>query len=157
MGRGLLRRRAELVAADQDGILSRAQLRELGLNRRDVRTQVDARRRCKPSPSTVCVVTGELTERQRWWVALLETGCADAALDGGTALRAAGMTGYEAATTISCSRSTAPRTLAGIDIRVARWRRPGDHIRTGIPRVRPAAAAIHGALWADSERQAALA
>ncbi len=156
MPRGHLRCRAELLARDQDGIISRAQLHQLGVHRRDVRTQMAARRWQKPSQNTVAIFTGELADRQRWWMALLETGCPDAALDGVTALQAGGLAGYEAKTTISCPRGKAPRVLSGVDVRVTRWRRAGDHIVTGIPRLRPAAAAVHPALWAGTDRQAAL-
>jgi len=157
MPRGHLRHRADLPAAEQDGIVSRAQLHELCLHRRDVRSQVDARRWHKPSPHTVAVFTGELTERQRWWVAVLEAGCPDTALDGAAALKAAGLVGYAAPITVSCPRGKRPRPLPGRDPRVTRWRRPGDHVSVGIPRVRPAAAAVHGALWAAAtDRQAAL-
>lgn len=151
-----LRQRALNVAADQDGILSRRQLRDLDVHRHHVRTQVGSRKWQRPTANTVAVFTGELTARQRWWVALLETGCADAALDGVTALKAAGLVGYESTTTISCPHGNEPRRPTDVEVRVTRWRRPGDHITTGIPRVRPAAAAVHGALWARTDRQAAL-
>lgn len=144
------------LAAAQDGVLSRAQLRGLGLDRHRVRTQVRARQWCTPSPHTVAVFTGGLTPRQVWWVALLETGCSDAALDGVTALQAAGLTGFEAPVTVSCPRGARPRTVAVAHVHVSRWRRSGDVVTAGIPRVRPAAAAVHASLWAPSNRQAAL-
>lgn len=137
-------------------MLARRQLRELGLNRFDIRTQVRAHRWQQPSPRTVAVRTGELSERQRWWVALLETGSASAALDGVTALQAAGLTGFTAAITVSCHRGAEPRRTDGVDVRVSRWRHMDDCVGAGIPRVRPAAAAVHGALWAVTDRQAAL-
>lgn len=154
--RGELRRRAGVAAADQDGILSRRQLRELGLHRRDIRTQVDAGRWHKLSPNTVALFTGELSQPQQWWAALLETGCAGAALDGVTALQAAGLTGYTSPTTISCPLGAKPRRAADTDVRVTRWRFAGDQVSTGIPRVRPQVAAVRGALWARTDRQAAL-
>ncbi len=144
------------VGALQDGILSRGQLRELGLDRFDVRTEVRAGRWFKPSPGTVAVFTGELTQRQGWWVALLETGCSNAALDAVTALHAVGLTGYEARLTISCPHGAQPRRIPGVSVQVTRWRLAGDHVRAGIPRVRPAAAAVHAALWTGTDRQAAL-
>ena len=149
-------RLAAATAADQDGILSRRQIRELGLHRRDVRTQVDAKRWHKPSPNTVAVFTGELSQRQQWSLALLETGCSRAALDGVTALQAAGLTGYAAPTTISCPLGAKPRRIAGVEVHVTRWRFTGDVMNSGIPRVRPQVAAVRAALWARTDRQAAL-
>lgn len=149
-------RLAEELGQGQDGIISREQLRVLGLTRFDVRTQVRAGRWHKPSPGTIASFTGQLAQRQRWWVALLETRCRTAALDGVTALQAAGLTGFEARTTISCPHGVAPRRVPGVDLHVTRWRRPGDSIGSGLPRVRPETAAIHGSLWARSDRQAAL-
>ncbi len=144
------------LAAEQDGIISRRQLRELGLSRFDVRTEIRAGRWQKPSSNTVAVVTGELTQRQRWWVALLETGCSAAALDGATALQAAGLTGYETMMTISCPHGAKPRQPDGALVHVTAWHRPGDVIMAGVPRVRPEVAAVRGALWAATDRQAAL-
>jgi len=144
------------MAADQDGILSRRQIRELGLQRRDVRTQVDAKRWHKPTPHTVALFTGALSQRQQCWLALLETGCAEAALDGVTALQVAGLTGYTAAITISCPLGAKPRLTAGTEIHVTTWRLPGDVLGSGIPRVRPDIAAVRAALWARTDRQAAL-
>ena len=151
-----LRAAAEELAADQDGVLSRRQLRELGLTRFDVRSQVRAHRWAQPSRTTVAVRTGGLGQRQAWWVALLETGCSRAALDGVTALQAVGLTGFTAPITISCPRGAAPGKVTGADIRVTRWRSPGDVVGAGIPRVRPAVGAVRGALWAATDRQAAL-
>jgi len=151
-----LLRQAAALAADQDGLLSRRQVRGLGLHRRDVRTQVDAGRWHKPSPNTVALFTGELSQRQQWWVALLETGCSEAALDGVAALQAGGLTGYAAPTTISCPAGAKPRRVAGTEVQVTRWRFTGDQLSTGIPRVRPHVAAVRGALWARTDRQAAL-
>jgi len=144
------------VAAEQDGILYRRQLRDLGLDRFDVRTEVRAGRWCKPTPSTVAMFTGALTQRQRWWVALLESGCSAAALDGATALQAAGLINFEAATTISCPHGAKPRCVDGAVIHITEWRHSGDLVNVGIPRVRPETAATRGALWARTDRQAAL-
>lgn len=121
-----------------------------------MRTEVRAGRWHQPSAHTVAFFTGALTERQRWWVALLESGCSDAALDGLTALQAAGLTGVEGALVISCCRGSQPRRVPEAEIRITRWRCRHDVVGAGIPRVRPSAASIHAALWAKTERQAAL-
>jgi hypothetical protein len=144
------------LAAEQDGITSRRQLREFGLSRFDVRTEIRAGRWQMPSPMTIAVFTGALSPRQQWWVSLLETGCQAAALDGATALQAAGLKGYETSTTISCPHGAKPRRPDRVAVHVTEWRHTGDLIRVGIPRVRPEAAAVRGALWAGTDRQAAL-
>ncbi len=144
------------LAESQDQIVSRGQLRALGLTRFDVRTQVRAGRWIKPSPHTVATVTGTLTSRQQWRVAVLETGCADAALDGVTALQAAGLLGVSGPTEVSCRHGSRPRPVPGVRVRVTRWRSDTDVISAGVPRVRPAPATIHAALWARSHREAAL-
>jgi very-short-patch-repair endonuclease len=156
MRRRRLRCRVEELASRQDGIVSRAQIRDLGLTRFDVRTQVRAGRWQKPSLHTVAMFTGQLNERQHWWVAVLETGCGRAALDGATALQAAGLQGYTGPTTISCPHGATARQAPGVDLRSTRWRRTDDCVGAGIPRLRPARAAVHGALWARTDRQAAL-
>lgn len=88
--------------------------------------------------------------------AILETGCADAALDGLSALQAAGLTGIEGLLTVSCQHGSRPRAVPAVEVRTSRWRQAGDVVRAGLPRVRPDAAAVHAALWARSDRQAAL-
>lgn len=148
--------RARQASGDQDGILARAQLRALGLDRFGVRTEIRAQRWIRASPTTVATSTGALSERQQWWVSVLETGCAEAALDGLTALRAAGLVGIDGPTTVSCPRGAKPRRPTGVIVHTTAWRYPGDSITAGIPRVRPGAAVIRGALWAPTDRIAAL-
>ncbi len=144
------------IAARQDGVVSRAQLRGAGVSRFDVRNQVVAGRWSKPGPTTVVLATGALTQRQLWRLPVLETGCSAAALDGVTALVAAGLRGYADPVTVSCPAGAKPRRVDGVQMRVTRWRRAGDNVSVGIPRVRPEVAAVHGALWARTDRQAAL-
>jgi len=144
------------LAEAQDQIVSRGQLRALGLTRFDVRSQVRAGRWIKPSPHTVATATGTLTSRQQWRVAVLETGCADAALDGVTALQAAGLLGISGPTEVSCGHGSRPRPVPGVRVRVTRWRSGTDVVWAGVPRLRPAPAAVHAALWARSHREAAL-
>ncbi|MGH3316109.1 MAG: hypothetical protein ACRDO0_08180 [Nocardioidaceae bacterium] len=155
-----LRRRlvrvAEDLAADQDGVLSREQLRQLGLTKGNVRTQVRAGRWRMHGRQAVAVHTAGLGQRARWRVTVLEVG-AEAALDGVSALQAAGLTGYdEPAVHISVPKGTHPRRLPGVHVHETRLRRPTDVIAAGIPRVRPEVAAVRAALWATSDRQAAL-
>jgi hypothetical protein len=104
---------------------------------------------------TVATHNGELSEEATWWSAIFEVG-PDAALDGSTALRAAGLRGFTDALHVSTPKSARPRRPPGVIVHVTRRRRPDDLIAAGVPRVRPPVAAIRAALWAVSDRQAAL-
>lgn len=78
----------------QHGVASRRQLFGLGLRRWELRAELKAGRWMRLGPQTVCGHTGALTDAAQWWAAVLEVG-SGAALDGVTALLAAGLTGYE--------------------------------------------------------------
>jgi len=75
----------EDLARDQHGVVSRKQLRRVGVNRDHVRTHVNARRWRTHGLQTVAVHTRELDEHARWWSAVFEVGV-DAALDGVTSM-----------------------------------------------------------------------
>lgn len=143
------------LAADQDGVLSRQQLYAIGLTRSEVRCEVRAGRWRQHGRQAISVHTGELGEPAIWWCAVFEVG-SKSVLDGVTALRAAGMTGYDDVVHISCPKSARPRRPVGIEVHETRRWDPEDVICSGVPRVRPSAAAVHAALWARTDRQAAL-
>lgn len=157
--RALRRRRrtsAEQLAGEQEGVLSRRQLYALGVTRWQVRAQVDAGRWCRTGRQTVSTTTGPLTERARWWVAVLEVG-PRAALDGVTALLAAGLTTITESTThVIAPKSSCPWRPPGTTVHESRRFCEEDILDEGIRRVKPAVAAVHAALWAVSDRQAAL-
>jgi very-short-patch-repair endonuclease len=74
-----------------------------------------------------------------------------------TALQAAGLKGFdEPVFHLSMPKSGRPRSWPGARIHETRRRQPGDLVGSGVPRTRPAIAAVRGALWAVSDRQAAL-
>jgi very-short-patch-repair endonuclease len=148
--------RAEQLAADQDGVVSRAQLRGLGIGKDLVRTHVRAGRWKAHGRHTVAVHTGGLGVLARRWRAVWESG-ADAALDGVSALHAAGLTGFdEEVVHVSVSHRRAKRRPDGVCVHESRLRGRGDLVGAGIPRVRAAVAVVRAALWARSDRQAAL-
>jgi hypothetical protein len=112
-------RAAEELARDQQGVVSRAQLRAIEATRHLVRTEVTARRWRTHGRQTVAVHTGALEMRARMWSALFEVG-ADAALDGVSALIAAGLQGYEATQTyVSTSQGTNPHDPPGVRGKIA--------------------------------------
>lgn len=140
----------------QCGVASRRQLYAAGLTRWDVRAEIVGGRWQRRGQQVVSNVTGELSRRSRWWVAVLEAG-SGAALDGVTALFAAGLKGYdEPRIHLSMPKSAKPRSVRGVRIHETRRRRPEDVMPAGLPRVRPEIAAVRAALWAGTDRQAAL-
>lgn len=152
-------RRASLTTdlfADQHGVASRRQLYAAGVKRWDVRVEVSSGRWQRTGPQTVANQTGPLDQQGRWWAAVLEVG-SRAALDGVTALQAAGLKGFhEPVLHLSMPKSGRPRSWPGARVHETRRRRPGDLVSAGTPRTRPEIAAVRGALWAASDRQAAL-
>jgi hypothetical protein len=135
--------------------VSRSQLRALGLTRWQVVAELRAERWAAYGKQTVATRTGGLTELGTWWSAIFEVG-PGAALDGSTALRAAGLRGFEDMLHVSTPKSARPRRPRHVAVHETRRRQPGDLIEAGLPRVRPPIAAVRAALWARSDRQAAL-
>lgn len=62
------------VAAGQAGLLTRAQLRELGCERWVVRHRIATERWAELSPTVVCTTTGVLTREQTMWLGVLHAG-----------------------------------------------------------------------------------
>lgn len=155
--RGANRRRiAEPAAEHYGGVISRALLRQVGISARDVQAEVAAGHWAVHGRQTVAVHRRGLTDREQWWRSLWETGAAVSALDGVTALLAAGLRGFEEAPVhVSVLYShRVPRT-SGVRVHKLRRRLADELQPTGIPRVRPAIAALRAAHWAASDRQAA--
>lgn len=147
---------AEAAAADQHGIISRRQLYALGVTRWQVKGRLRAQRWQRTGRQSISVTTGPLEEQARWWVAVLETG-PHAALDGITALLPAGMKGVTEATLhVITPKSSNPGQPPGTRVHESRRFQESDVLTNGIRRVRPAVATVHAALWAVSDRQAAL-
>jgi very-short-patch-repair endonuclease len=145
------------VAAGQSGIVSRTQLYRLGLSRAEVRAEVRAARWQRVGRHCIATHSGPITLEGRHWVAVLEAG-PRAFIDGDSALVLAGLKHY---TPVSI-RVTVPRGArvrhrgTSLDIRqTRRWARE-DLEPGGVPRARVVVAAIRAALWAKSDRQAAL-
>ncbi|MFL6022828.1 MAG: hypothetical protein ACJ72O_05770 [Marmoricola sp.] len=73
------------LAAAQEGVVARRQLRNLGFGRHFVRRQLDARRWVERTPLVLSTTTGPATWRQRTWSAVLHAG-GDALVGGLSAL-----------------------------------------------------------------------
>ena len=145
------------MAAERDGVISRRELAALGLDRFAIRDMVSAGRWRILGRQAVCVHTGELSERAEWWRAVIEAGPEIAALDGVSALRAAGATNLKAREIhLSVRHASRPLPVRGVRIHQVRGWDRRDVNTAGLPRVRPAVAAIRAAHWAVSDQQAAL-
>jgi hypothetical protein len=149
------RRQAAQLADQQGGVLSRAQLYSAGWKRWQVESQVRAGRWAVRGRQSLAIITGDLSEYGAWWSAVFEVG-SGAALDGATALRAAGLTGFDAPIHVSTPKSARPRRPSGVVVHETRRRHPDDLTGSELPRVRPPVAAIRAALWAVSNKQASL-
>jgi hypothetical protein len=148
--------RAADVAATQGGVVSRRQLYGAGLLQGQVRAQVAARRWRRSGSQSVAIHTGPLSEEGRRWAAVFEAG-PRAFLDGDSALVAGGLTGWSSdVLRISVPRGVKPRRGKGINVRQTRRWAADDVAPSGIPRSRPDVAAVRAALWARSDKQAAL-
>lgn len=149
------RLRAIAEAKKSGGVLSRRQLLELGITRWEIRAELSAGRwRCL-GRQTIWICEGD-QQLVAWWRAIHEVG-ALAVLDGVSALIAAGMTTVtEDAVHVAVPKSAQPRRCSGAVVHETRRYEPESVVRDRIPRMKPATAAVHAALWARSDRQAAL-
>ena len=151
------RARAELLARGQAYAVSRRQLYVLGLSRAEVRANLRARRWQRVGRHVVVVHTGPIGTRTELWAAQLSGG-PRARLDGASALVAAGLTGYD----VDVHRVSVPRGARTfrdrlVDVRqTRRWQADDLAPGSGPPRTRPEIAAVRAALWARTDRQAAL-
>ncbi len=136
--------------------MSRRQVYGCGLSRWHVRGQVRARRWATIGDQSVCLHRAEPDDVGLRWAAVFQGG-PRAQLDGATALLAGGLVRFtEDRVRVSVPRGARVRRTPRFDIRqTRRWDRT-DVVPTGIPRTRPAVAAVRGALWAVSDRQAGL-
>ncbi|MCL3818293.1 hypothetical protein [Aeromicrobium wangtongii] len=138
-------------------MVSRRQLVALGVPRWRTRAEVLAGRWRAHWRQTVAIHTGPLEQRGLLWAATFE-GRTRSLLDGASALIASGLTGF----TVDRIRVSVPRGAKvhrsrAIDVRQTRRLEPTDRWEgSGPPRVRPEVAAVRAALWARSDRQAAL-
>lgn len=146
-----------MLAEGQAGVVSRSQLYAYGISRGEVRANLRAGRWQALGRHCIVVHTGPLTTQQRWWSAVLEGG-PRAFLDGASALIASGLEHYEAdKIRVSVPRGAKIRHRGtSVDIRQTRRWDPSDVMTNGVPRARPEVAAVRGALWAKSDRQATL-
>ena len=151
---GVLMRRVRILAAEQGGVVSRRQLYAMGVTRWMVKGNVRGRRCRKVGDQSVAVHTGPLAREGHWWAAVFQGG-PRAVLDGASALEAEGLERYASPRVrVSVPRGAKIRRNKLYDVRQTRRWAADDRAASGIPRTRPPVAAIRGALWAATDRQA---
>lgn len=144
------------LADTQGGVVSRAQAYAAGLTRGELRAQIAARRWQRVWTRSVCVHTGEVSARGRQWAAVFEGGDR-AMLDGEASLVASGLQNYQVSVLrVSVPRGVKPLRATGLDIRRTRRWSAAERVVTGVPRTRVPVAAVRAAMWAASDKQAAL-
>jgi very-short-patch-repair endonuclease len=142
------------LATDQGGVASRRQLYALGVTRWEIRGEVRARRWQLIGDQSVCLHNASVNAVGHRWAAVFQGG-PRACLDGVSALVAGGLDRLtETHVRVSVPRGARIRRSKIYNIRQTRRWDPDDLAPTGIPRTRPAVAAVHGALSATTDRQA---
>ncbi len=142
------------LARAQDGVVTRQQLREYGVDRFGVRNQVAAGRWQEVSSTVVVTTTGPLSRAQRLWVGILHAE-QPAALAGLTALAQAGLRGWpREQVDVLVPKSDDPVRLEGYRFTETRRDIPAMTAATTPPRMRVEAAALLFAAYEPSERTA---
>ena len=146
------------LATAAGGLLLPSQLAAAGVSRARRRAQCDASRWEPQGPRRPVLLPNDAdATTQRAALALAEVG-AGARLGGVSALAAAGMSGYEEPTIhVWVPKSSSKADPEGVTVHeTRRW--DGQHAvdGAGLPRSKPEVAAVQGALWATSRRQALL-
>ena len=148
---------ARHIAEGQGGVASRRQLYSAGMTEIHVRRAVESGRWQLHGRQTVAVHTAPLDVVARRWRGVWEVGEAIAAIDGATALQAAGLKGYDDDRIhVSAKHNHNTADVSGVTIHKVIRRVPDEVVMVGVPRVCPAVAAVRAAHWAVSDRQAAL-
>ncbi|KGN39328.1 hypothetical protein [Knoellia subterranea] len=146
--------RARGIAADQGGVAHRKQLREVGITRADIRTEITAGRWHVLGKHTVGIGSAAPTGEALWWQAVWESG-AGAALDGAVALCAAGLKGFTPwRIDVTIRHANRHHQLEGM--RLHRVVALPPLAGGGLPRVCVENAAIRAACWTRTDREAAL-
>ncbi|MEO7447433.1 MAG: hypothetical protein ABI336_04090 [Humibacillus sp.] len=145
------------MAWGQGGVVSRRQLRALGISHDHIRNEVAAERWVLVGRRSIAVHRGPLPTMARAWSAVWEVGESIALLDGASALAASGLTGFdEAVVHVSVRHSHDIRKVKDVRVHKVIRRVEGEQVLGGVPRTTPAVAAVRAAGWAVSDRQAAL-
>ena len=151
-----LRHAAVQRAAEHDGVLTLGRLQALGFDHAAVTREVENDRWMRLGTHTLALHTGPVDPAALRWRAVWEVAEQVALVDGVSALHAAGLSGYtDDVIHVSVPRGAQCPRVDGVRThRVTR--RDGEAVGSGLPRTRVEVAALRGAAWATSDRQAAL-
>ena len=134
--------------------MSRRQLAAARVPRWLVRAELRARRWQAYGQQVVLTHNGPVPLEAVRWAAVLSVGCR-AALDGVTALQLAGARGLDDTVPhVITPKGSTPHRPRWLVLHESRRYRAQDVLAAGLPRTRPAVAAVHAALWARTEREA---
>lgn len=143
-------------ASTQGGVVSRSQLRGLGITRDEVVAQVRAARWMPLHSQTLVTHTGPVELAGLHWAAVFEAGDRGF-LDGASSLVAGGLQHYtDNVIRVSVPRGVRVRRAEGVSIRQTRRWEAADRVAFGIPRSRNHVAAVRAAIWARTDKQATL-
>jgi very-short-patch-repair endonuclease len=135
-------------------VLSRRALLALGIDRWEIAAELRARRWQPLGRQTVRVAPGE-QQVAIFYRAIAEVG-SPAVLDGVSALLAGGLSNWrEGAVHVAVPKSATPRHCRGVVVHETRRYEASSVVVGVVPRMRPATAAVHAALWALTDDQAA--
>ena len=150
------RARVSAAAEPQAGVLSRRQVSRLGLTRWEAGAELAAGRWRWVGPQALLVDhCGDPAAAYLWRCVLSVSPLA--VLAGLSALIHDGLSGITSHVVhIAAPKSSRPRRPDGVVVHETRRYDEAKLLRRGIPREKPEFAAVHGALWAASDRQAAL-
>lgn len=142
------------LGREQGQVVSRKQVYGLGVTRWEVRGEVRARRWQLIGDQSVCLHNSELSAAGNRWAALFQGG-PRAQLDGASSLVASGLERFTVdRVRVSVPRGARVRRTPLFDIRQTRRWSADDLAATGIPRTRVPVAAVRGALWARTDKEA---
>lgn len=144
------------IAAAQSGVVSVHQAYDTGLSGDEIEADLRGGRWCRIGYQCLVLHTGPLAQRAKEWVAVLDAG-PRACLDGASSLLRAGLKNFEVERIrVSVPRGVPVHSEPWVDVRQTRRLRSDDLADDDIPRTRNEVAAIRGALWARTDREASL-
>lgn len=139
----------------QGQVVARRQVYDQGLTRWELRGELRARRWQLVGRQAVCLHNGEVSTEGTWWAAVFEGG-SRAQLDGASSLIASGLKRFAVERIrVSVPRGVSCPRRSQFDIRQTRRWSADDRAPSGVPRTRVPVAAVRGALWARTDKEAA--
>lgn len=149
--------KAYALADRQGGVVSRPQLYRCGVTRYEIRGHVRARRWQMVCDQVVALHNSDVSERGHRWAAVITAG-PRAQLDGIASLVEAGLERCahdRIRVSVPKGARIGTRRTEHYDIReTRRWSRDDRVPGPGIPRTKPAIAAVRAAIWARTDREA---